>query len=281
MSPVTILTDSSAYLPHELIAKYPIRVVPLTLNWEGETYRDGIDIQAGEFYQRLSKSRTLPTTSQVSTGEMLTNVNELLSAGQDVLILPISSSISSTYQSTLGVMSEFPSKRVDLLDTRLVSMALGFQVLTAARAAANGSSLAECEQAARRAYGQIGVYFIVDTLKYLAAGGRINTAKRLLGTALNIKPILAILDGKIELVSSVRTRRKAMDAMLDLVEKGIGGRSPVRISVFHAMAEELAIELMDIVKQRFLPIELILAEVSPVIGAHVGPGTIAIAYQAG
>lgn len=281
MSPVTILTDSSAYLPHELIAKYPIKVVPLTLNWEGETYRDGIDIQAGEFYQRLSKSKTLPTTSQVSTGEMLTNVNGLLSAGQDVLILPISSGISSTYQSALGVMNEFPSKRVALMDTRLVSMALGFQVLTAARAAASGSSLAECEQAARRAYGQIGVYFIVDTLKYLAAGGRINTAKRLLGTTLDIKPILAILDGKIELVSSVRTRKKAMDAMLDLVEKGIGGRSPVRISVFHAMAEELASELMDIVKQRFSPIELILAEVSPVIGAHVGPGTIAIAYQAG
>ncbi len=281
MSPVTILTDSSAYLPHELIAKYPIQVVPLTLNWEGETYRDGIDIQAKEFYQRLSKSRTLPTTSQVSTGEMLTNVNELLSTGQDVLILPISSGISSTYQSALGVMSEFPAKRVALMDTRLVSMALGFQVLTAARAAVNGSSLVECEQAAQRAYGQIGVYFIVDTLKYLAAGGRINTAKRLLGTALNIKPILSIQDGKIELVSSVRTRRKAMDAMLDLVEKGIGGRSPVRISVFHAMAEELASELMDTVKQRFSPVELILAEVSPVVGAHVGPGTIAIAYQAG
>ena len=281
MSSVSILTDSSAYLPKELIAKYPIRVVPLTLNWEGKTYRDGIDIQAGEFYQRLSKSMTLPTTSQVSTGEMLANVNELLSASQDVLILPISSGISSTYQTALGVMRDFPSKRVALLDTKLVSMALGFQVLAAARAAANGSSLAECEQIAQRAYGQIGVYFIVDTLKYLAAGGRINTARRLLGTALNIKPILAILDGKIELVSSVRTRRKSMDAMLDLVEKGIDGRSPVRISVFHAMAEELASELMVTVKQRFSPIELILAEVSPVIGAHVGPGTIAIAYQAG
>lgn len=281
MSTVTVLTDSSAYLPKELVAKYPIRVVPLTLNWEGETYRDGIDIKANEFYQRLSKSKTLPTTSQVSTGEMLTNVNELLSTGQDVLILPISSGISSTYQSALGVMSEFPSKRVDLLDTKLVSMALGFQVLTAARLAASGASLAECKKAAMDAYDHIGVYFIVDSLKYLAAGGRINTAKRLLGTALNIKPILAILDGKIELVSSVRTRRKALDAMLDLVEKGIGGRSPVRISVFHAMAEELASELMVTVKARFSPIELILAEVSPVVGAHVGPGTIAIAYQAG
>jgi DegV family protein with EDD domain len=281
MSTVTVLTDSSAYLPQELISKYPIRVMPLTLIWDGKTYRDGVDIKAAEFYLRLSKSRTLPTTSQVAAGEIITRVNEILSAGQDVLILPISSGISSTYPTAAGIMKDFPQERVALLDTRLVSMALGFQVLTAARLAASGASLAECKQAAMDAYDHIGVYFIVDTLKYLAAGGRINTAKRLMGTALSIKPILAILDGKIELVSSVRTRRKAMDAMLDLVEKGIARRSPVRISVFHAMAEELANELMATVKQRFSPIELILAEVSPVIGAHVGPGTIAIAYQAG
>jgi DegV family protein with EDD domain len=255
--------------------------MPLTLIWDGNTYRDGVDIKAAEFYHRLSKSKTLPTTSQVAAGEIIMLVNEILSAGQDVLILPISSGISSTYPTAAGIMKDFPKERVALLDTKLVSMALGFQVLTAARQAASGASLAECKKAAMDAYNHIGVFFIVDTLKYLAAGGRINTAKRLLGTALNIKPILAILDGKIELVSSVRTRRKALEAMLDLVEKGISGRSPVRISVFHAMAEDLASELMVTVKERFSPIELILAEVSPVVGAHVGPGTIAIAYQAG
>ncbi len=114
-------------------------------------------------------------------------------------------------------------------------MALSFQVLAAARAAAAGASLAECKQVAEQVYGHIGVYFTVDTLKYLAAGGRINSAKRLLGAALNIKPILEIRDGKIELVTSVISRRKAIERMLDLVEKGIAGRTPGRISVFHAM----------------------------------------------
>ncbi len=281
MPPVIILTDSSAYLPAELVASHPIRVVPLTLNWDGQIYRDGVDIQATEFYKRLSTSNSLPRTSQVSAGEFITIINELLAEGYDVLILPISSGISGTYESAVSVMQNFPEGRVACLDTKLVSMALGFQVLAAARAAAAGANLSECKQVALHAYQHIGVYFTVDTLKYLAAGGRINSAKRLLGAALNIKPILEIRDGKIELVSSVMSKKKAIERMLDLVEQGIGSRTPVRISVFHALDLEKANELMEVVQRRFSPVECILAEVSPVVGAHVGPGTISVAYQAG
>lgn len=280
MNPVVIVTDSSAYLPDEIIAGYPVRVLPLTVNWDGRSYRDGVDIKAAEFYSRLSVSNSLPTTSQVSIGQFEAAFNELMAAGYDVLVLPISSGISSTYQSAATLLNHYPSERLALLDTKLVSMALGFQVLAAARAAANGASLAECKQAALRAYDQIGVYFTVDTLKYLAAGGRINSAKRLLGSALDIKPILEIRDGKIELVSSVISRRKAVERILVLVEKGIGERSPVRISVFHAMALETAQEVLETAQARFSPVESILAEVSPVVGSHTGPGTLAIAFQA-
>jgi DegV family protein with EDD domain len=281
MPPVMVLTDSSAYLPPNLVSCHPIRVIPLTLNWDRQTYRDGVDIQAVDFYQRLSGSKTMPSTSQVSTGELTRDINHLLLAGYDVLVLPISSGISSTYYTAMGAMPNFPAGRVAVLDTKLVSMALGFQVLAAARAAAQGASLAECTRVAQQAYGQIGVFFTVDTLKYLAAGGRINSAKRLLGAALNVKPILEIRDGKIELVSSVISRRKAIDRMLSLVEAGIGGRSPVRISVFHALEPEIAADLLEVAGKRFSPVESILAEVSPVVGAHVGPGTISVAYQAG
>lgn len=281
MSPVMILTDSSAYLPPDLVACHPIRVIPLTLNWEGQIYRDGVDIQAGEFYRRLSTSSSMPSTSQVSTVEMNTSITELLESGYDVLMLLISSGISGTYEAAASVVKGYPPERVVCLDTKLVSMALSFQVLAAARAAAAGASLAECKQVAEQVYGHIGVYFTVDTLKYLAAGGRINSAKRLLGAALNIKPILEIRDGKIELVTSVISRRKAIERMLDLVEKGIAGRTPVRISVFHAMEDKLARDLLEITQKRFSPVENILSEVSPVVGAHVGPGTISIAYQAG
>lgn len=281
MHPVMILTDSSAYLPPDLVNCYPIKVIPLFLNWDGKVYRDGIDIQAEEFYQRLKTSRTLPNTSQLSAGELINSINELLADGFDVLMLPLSSGLSSTYHTAISQLGSFPENRVHILDTKLVSMALGFQVLAAARAAAAGANLMECTQLARHVYENIGVYFTVDTLKYLAAGGRINSAKRLLGAALDIKPILEIRDGKIELVSSVISRRKAIERMLNLVETAIGSRTPVRISVFHALERETAVELMETTRLRFSPIECILTEVSPVIGAHVGPGTISVAFQAG
>lgn len=279
--PVMILTDSTAYLPADLIASHPIRVVPLTLHLDGLSYRDGVDIQAEEFYRRLLKSSRMPSTSQVTIGEMESNITVLLDEGYDVLVLPISSGISSTYETALSVAANQPQERVVVLDTQLVSMALGFQVLAAARAAAAGADLAECKQVAQRAYANIGVYFTVSTLKYLAAGGRINSAKRLLGAALNVKPILEIRDGKIELVSSVISRRKAIERMLSLVETAIGSRKPVRISVFHALDRAVAEELLQVAQARFSPIECIMAEVSPVIGAHVGPGTISIAFHAG
>lgn len=281
MNPVIILTDSSAYLPADLVAAHPIRVLPLTLNWDGKTYRDGIDMGAEEFYTRLSKSESLPTTSQISAGELGNAINGLLDEGYDVLALLISSGISSTYLTAAGVVKNYPPERVAVIDTKLVSMALGFQVLAAARKAAAGAGLAECKQAAEEAFKQIGVYFTVDTLKYLAAGGRINSAKRLLGSALKIKPMLQIRDGKIELVESVISRRKALDRLLYLVEEGIGGRKPVRISVFHALARQTADELMAACQERFSPIQLVLSEVSPVVGCHVGQGTMAIAFQAG
>ncbi|NMB67267.1 MAG: DegV family protein [Chloroflexi bacterium] len=279
MNPVMILTDSSAYLPADLIANLPIRVLPLTVNWDGETYRDGIDIGAEEFYTRLSKSSTLPTTSQIPAGEIDAELKRLLDEGYDVLVMLISSGISSTYSSAASAVENHPPERVALIDTLLVSMALGFQVLAAARLAKASGSLAACKARAEQAYQEIGVYFTVDTLKYLAAGGRIGTARRLLGSALMVKPMLVIRDGKIELVESVVSRRKAIRRLVELVEEGIGGRSPVRISVFHALARETADELMEECRQRFNPIEIVLSEVSPVIGSHVGPGTLAIAYQ--
>jgi DegV family protein with EDD domain len=262
-----------------LVASLPIRVLPLTVNWDGKTYRDGIDIGAEEFYTRLSKSSTLPTTSQIPAGEIDAELKRLLGEGYDVLVMLISSGISSTYSSAASAVQNHPPERVALIDTLLVSMALGFQVLAAARLAKAGGSLAACKARAEQAYQEIGVYFTVDTLKYLAAGGRIGTARRLLGSALMVKPMLVIRDGKIELVESVVSRRKAIRRLVELVEEGIGGRSPVRISVFHALARETADELMEECRQRFNPIEIVLSEVSPVIGSHVGPGTLAIAYQ--
>lgn len=281
MANVIILTDSTAYIPEELIKQNPIDVIPLTLIWDGNSYKDGVDITPDEFYVKLAASNTMPKTSQVSVFEYEQAFQKLVDQGYEVLNLGLSSGISSSFFSAEQAAKSFDSSKVDLFDTKLVSMALGFQVLTAARAAKEGATLAECKAIAQDAYNKIGVYFTVDTLKYLAAGGRINSAKRLVGSALDLKPILEISDGKIELVESVRSKKKAIRRMISLVEKGINGRIPVRLSVFHALDHDNAIALQAEIKDLFNPEEEILSFVSPVVGAHVGPGTISIAYMAG
>jgi DegV family protein with EDD domain len=281
MSKVVVLTDSTAYIPQEYIDTLPIVVLPLIVTWDGKSYRDGIDITPKEFYTRLEKSTTLPTTSQVSVKSFQDKFKELLDKGNEVLVLPISSGISGSVYSAFQAKESFKDDPVEVIDTKLVSMALGFQVLTVARAAKAGASLAECKALALEAYNHIGVYFTVDTLKYLHAGGRIGGAKRLLGTALKIKPILAIRDGKIDAVKSVITSAKAIQAMVDLVAHDIEGKTPVRISVFHANVPEIAQELQDRIVKQFGAVEGILSWVSPVVGSHVGPGTLSIAYQAG
>ena len=281
MSKVLILTDSTAYLPETYIQTLPIRVTPLVLNWEGKTYRDGIDILPNEFYARLAKASTLPTTSQLSAVELQQKYQAALDEGYDVLGLFISSGLSGSYQAAELAKQTIASERVQVLDTKLVSMALGFQVLAAARAAADGASLSDCLAVAKDAYTKIKVYFTVDTLKYLHAGGRIGSAKRIFGTALDIKPLLQINDGKIDLVASVRSHSKAVERMIEMVKHDIDGRTPLRISVFHALADEEAASLTTRLQQELNPIENIPSFVSPVIGTHVGPGTISIAFMAG
>lgn len=281
MKKVVIVTDSTAYLPQSYVDEYGIEVVPLTLNWDGKSYRDGIDMKPDEFYTRLATSSTLPTTSQATIKDFTTVFEKVLDEGNSILTLPISSGISGTVNSAYQAKDLFKGAPIEVMDTKLVSMALSFQVLAAARAAKDGASLEECRQIAVKAYDHIGVYFVVDTLKYLHAGGRIGGGKRFLGTALKIKPILEIRDGKIEAVKSVISISKAISAMVELVEKDVAGKSPVRISVFHALAEQKARALLDETVKRFNAVEGILSYVSPVVGCHVGPGTLSIAYMAG
>ena len=281
MANVVVLTDSTAYIPTEITNQLPISVIPLTLILDGKTYFDGEDIMPDEFYQLLLTSSSMPQTSQVTVSQYEKRFGQLIDEGYEILNLGISSGISSSYQSACQAQKSFPGKPIEIMDTKLVSMALGFQVLAAARAAKGGATLAESKTIAENAYPKIGVYFTVDSLKFLAAGGRINSAKRLLGTALNIKPILEIRDGKIELVESVISKKKALNRMVNLIEKGINGREPIRVSVFHALDHKSALVLQDELEKRFHPVENILSFVSPVVGAHVGPGTISIAYMAG
>lgn len=281
MATIKIITDSTAYLPQEFVDQYSIDVVPLAVNWEGVSYRDGLDLKAEEFYTRLKTASTLPTTSAVPIGLYTEKIQAALDNGFDVLLLPISSGISASYFNGVKAVEAFAGKPVEIIDTQLVAMPLGFMVLAAARAAAQGATLQQAKQVALDSYAHIGVYFTVEDLKYLHKGGRIGGAKRLLGSALSIKPILQLHEGKIEAAGSAVTRKKALERLIALVGEGIKDAKPVHICVFHALDIATANDLMERCKEQFHPQEIFISGISPVVGSHVGPGTVAITWMAG
>lgn len=281
MNKVAIVTDSTAYLPFEIIEKYQIQIIPLSVIWDGATYQDGVDITISQFYNRLEKSPTLPSTSQPSAGEFKDCFSSLLEQGKDVVAILISSGVSGTVNSALQAQAELDPTRIEIIDSQTAAMATGLHVIAAARKAADGGTLHEVAQIAREAQQHTDVVFVVDTLEFLHKGGRIGGAKRFLGSMLNIKPILEMSSGKIEAVDQVRTQKRALERMSELIAEKAAGEKPLRMAVIHSNVPELAQDLKQEVIAVFSPEEIYVSELSPAIGTHVGPGTLAIACMHG
>lgn len=280
MSKFAIVTDSTAYLPAELTKKYNITVAPQVLIWGEETFRDGVDIQPDEFYSRLKTAKVMPSTSQVSPATMQSIFQGLVDQGMDVLGIFISSKLSGTLQSAIQAknMMESAGEKVTLVDSQATAMALGFQALAAARAMEAGSSLRECAAFAENAHERTGVFFAVDTLEFLHRGGRIGGAQRFIGSALNLKPILALKEGKVEGVDRIRTKSKAHDRILELVSEQVKGKSNIRLATLHANAADDAKKLLERAAAELSPVETVFTELSPVVGTHAGPGTVGLAF---
>ena len=283
MSNVAIVTDSTAYIPDDLLNKYNITVAPQVLIWGQETFRDGVDILPDEFYRRLANAKIMPSTSQVSIVDMRDIFTRLVEKGHDVLGIFLSEKLSGTMDSARQAEKMLPNmaEKIAIIDSNSIAMAMGFHVLSAARAAQAGESLAECRKLAEEARNHTGVFFTVETLEFLQRGGRIGGAQALMGTILNVKPVLELRDGRIEPVEKVRTKRKATERMLELVVEKIGGRVPVRLATLHANAAEEARALLSMASTQLNPIEQVFTAVSPVVGTHAGPGTVGLAYMAG
>ena len=281
MSKVAIVTDSTAYIPQDLVNQYNIQVAPQILIWGQETFQDGVDILPSEYYARLKNAKVMPSTSQVTPGTFHKIFSDLIEKEYQVLAILVSNRLSGTLTSAYQAQDMLPKAPVLVVDSLTTAMAMGFQVLTVARAAAEGASLAECKELAETIRPKTGVIFAVDTLEFLHRGGRIGGASRFLGTALNIKPILEVVEGRVEAIERVRTRKKSFERLVELVEERTGGRKPLRLATLHANAAEEAGTLVDMACQRMEVVEKILAEVSPVVGTHTGPGTVGLAYMAG
>lgn len=277
MGKFRVVTNSTAYFPQEQFDKYNIEVVPLNVIWDNQTYQDGVDITHRDFYQRLQKSPTLPSTSQPSAAAFKSKFKKNLEEDQEVIAVLISSEISGIVNSALQAKQEISESQIQIIDSRTAAMATGLQVLTVARVAAEGASLAKCHNLALKAQHHTDVIFVVDTLEFLHRGERIGGAKRLFDSMLNIKPILEMREGKIEPLAQDRTQSKAVDRMLSIMKKRIGEEQPVRIAGFHPHATVLAENLIAKASDQFEIKGSFLPELSPVIGTHVGPGTVALA----
>lgn len=281
MSKVAIVTDSTAYIPQDLVDKHSIKVAPQILIWGEESYLDGVDITPQEFYTRLENSKIMPKTSQVTPATFKDMFSELAESGHDILAILISDKLSGTIASANQARDMLPEAKVEIVNSKSTAMALGFLTLAAARAAEQGASLQECKELAERGRDHIGVVFAVDTLEFLHRGGRIGGGAKFLGTALKFKPILELVDGGVEAVERVRTSKKAHKRLVNLFEEKIGERRPVHIATLHANAPEVAQSLLDEASARLNPDEVVFSEVSPVIGTHAGPGTVGLAFMAG
>ena len=273
---VKIVTDSSAYLLPETIAKYDIRVVPLKIAFGTEVYSEGIDISNEEFYQRLAKSSALPTTSQPSANDFIQAYSELTQQGYPIFSIHISSKLSGTINSALAAREAFPKAQIEVVDW--LSMGMGLLVLAAARAAEEGKGLLQIKAITKRLTARISILAMLDTLHYLWKGGRIGGATALIGSLLNIKPIVALGNGEVRPLAKVRSRTKGVDYMLKLMEKQVEGNIPIRGGVIHSRAFDEALALEREVRARFNCVELDLVELGPAFGTHTGPGTLGLAF---
>ncbi len=280
MTKTAVVTDSTAYIPDELCKQLNITVVPLSVIWGHETFSDGVTITPEQFYTRLKGAKEMPSTSQASPAAMHQAFAPLLEQGYDVIGVFISDKLSGTLDSARQAKAEFAAAqdKIVLIDSEETGMALGYQAMALARAAAAGASLKECKELAEKVVPNTGVYFAVETLEFLHRGGRIGGAKRLLGSALNVKPILTIKDGKIDSVDSPRTSKKAYEKVIELVSEKCEGKPNIRLATLHANAEENARGVLEAASKKLGAVESILSAVSPAIGTHTGPGTVGLAY---
>ncbi|MFZ3070023.1 MAG: DegV family protein [Anaerolineaceae bacterium] len=279
MGKVAIVTDGTGALPESINKAYDLHIVPLTIEWEGKSYLDGVDIKPREFYTRLSSSKTIPTTSQPSAAAFYQTFLPLIEQGYDILTLPLSSKISGTYLSASTAAKQFPGERIEVLDTLSASLPLGMITILAARAAQQGATLLECNNVAIDAASRMHVYFAVESLEYLYKGGRINTASKFMGTALDLKPILELKDGLIVPCERVRTSKKAHARLVELAEEIVGPKGNIEFLGFvSANASEVLDELHEEAHKRFRIKEEIFSDLSPVLGSHVGPGTVGFVF---
>lgn len=283
MSRISILTDSLACVPDELKREHSIYVIPLHVHFGSESYLDGVELEQDEFYRRLRGARQLPTTSAPSVGEFQSSYRQMAEEGaQAIVCITCAGELSMTYSAGLTAAQEMQGLDIRVVNSRTGMMAQGFLALEAARAAADGATAQEVVDRVQELIPKVHVFITMDTLEYLRRGGRIGGAQALLGSVLQIKPLVQLPPdrGRVEPLGRSITRARALRDLVNHMAQVVGGR-PVHVAVQQGAAQpEEVHSLTRSVSDRFDCRELYQTGITPVIGTHMGPGTLALSFWA-
>ena len=281
MSKIAIVTDSTAAFPYETVGDVPIYSVALNLIWGNEVLKDSIDITPEEFYEKIVTASVIPTTSQPSPKEFLEVFEPLLKEGYEVICITISGALSGTFNSAVQAVHLLGDVSIEVVDSKVTSMALDLIINEVANGINNGASLADCVDIAKSARDRVGLYFTVNTLEYLIKGGRLSVVAGAAGTFLHIRPILTLEDGRIISKDKTRTFKRATRMLIDKVLGDLEGKKLLNISGAYTNNSDFVHETMKKVCVELgvpLPDESMILPLSPVVGAHTGPGAFGMAY---
>jgi len=283
MPPVAVLTDSTASIPQTLLQALNIYWVPYYIHRGQEVLRDLVSIQLDELLRWMATATFLPTTASPGPGEYLSRYEAMAAQGvREVISIHMTSKGSGAYQAATVAQSmaqeQLPNLRIEVIDTLNVSLCQGWMAIEAARSALAGKSLDEIVAQIKRMIPVTQMIQTADTLKYLYMGGRIGRAQRLVGTLLNIKPLIGMLDGVIVPLGQARSRLRAYQAMVDLVENTVGSQGKIKVAYVHAGAVQEVEKLKEMVEARLTCVESFIAELSPALAVHTGPGTAGLCY---
>lgn len=280
---LAIITDSACSIPRQMQEEYQIAIVPLAFLLGETTYGDNGSLDWQEFYSLLKSARRLPTTASAPPGAFLDAFREAYQRGsREVLCIVTSSQLTATYKAACDgaalASEQMPDLRVKVIDSRCAAAALGFVVLAAARSAANGAALEEAANKAEALIPRLYMLGVLDTLDYLAKGGRVPQVAAWLSALLQVKPLFQLHDGQISRLGAVRTKPRAVARLLKLAGERLQLEKPLHVAVFHTRAAEEAEELAEKVREQFRPAELFVSEFSQVMSIHSGPGLVGLAF---
>lgn len=275
---VKVVTDSSSDIPPEIARELDITVVPLSVRFGAQTYRDGVDIMPEEFYRRLAEEPVHPSTAAMSPGDFASVYDGLAGGAAGIISIHLSRKVSAAYDAAVQGCSLMENKAcpVEIVDSRFVTIALGLITIAAARAARAGRDMQEIVAEVNTLIPCMRVYGILDTLKYVMKGGRLGRAGPIISSILPVKPVLTMKDGTVTPIGAARTRTGAMERLCGLIAS-----VPMvqELGIAHSTTEEELISFIDKLKSILPGVKPVISKLGPALGVHGGPGSILIGIQ--